>query len=429
MHKKINLSIIVGILLANFFVSLNAMHNSNRYFPFLEWPDIDAISKVGKSNIAAFFTSASCARRDGDSKMGLPELWGRYDLCNIIQSLEKVRAFCDECFENPLKNKFGLASLINRPIVYSMQGKIRSWGFTLQYDQNLYFQNFSCGFFLPIMHASSEITFCLDRQSSDPQLQQASQSAIDVLDDVRRNVQGMIGLCGADWSAWGTSDLDLYLRWQGSCDHKLLMRSITSVLRFGFLLPTSKKRDINNPASVPFGGNGHWGLYGDTTIDFELRQNLHLGCILGFAKYFPKTSCDRIPVCAEPQIFSALIGPLRSNPGVTLKISPYVILENMVDGFYLEARYTYLFHQKDHFTDERPTCDIEKVPSCLVGMERCSSWAASYFTFKVTYDSIDALKHWPLQPTFYALYDYPIDWMSKHSSETNQFTIGVELHF
>ena len=78
---------------------------------------------------------------------------------------------------------------------------------------------------------------------------------------------------GSDWVKGGIGDLDLHVRWRRFWDHALKIKSIDLNIQSGLLVPVGTKSDKYYPSSVPFMGNGHWGIYFDAISEFELKQN------------------------------------------------------------------------------------------------------------------------------------------------------------
>lgn len=417
--------IFFGVLCA----PLCGMHNGSRYFPFLERPEPYKIPYFGQLYVAPYFTEATGASVKDAKKLGIPELWGKYDLKNVIQSLQLVTESNGCQFQNPLACIPGLATLVDKSIVYNQEGRIRSIGAWFEYNQALFKSDFSLGINIIAMQVNASAAFCLDQGASDSAVCSMPTDAVDALDGVRRCVEMQAGIVGTDWSASGVSDLDIYLRWHNEQRFKLLMRSIDTTLSLGVLAPTSRRQDYSQATSIPFMGNGHTGLYFDFLTEAELQTNWRLGFMFGLLQYFPKTQQSRIPVACEPLIYSALCGPLEVRPGMTFKYSTYFTLENMLDGFHLQFRFTCLHHNKDRMVDRRPISQQMVLPSTLRGQEELSAWQQIYLTFQLIYDTEQAMKHWSLQPRFYASYDWPLEAYSYGAAKMNTVVFGVECNF
>lgn len=443
---KLKKLIIIGLFLSQH-CDVFPSHNVSRYFSFLEKPE-DYVSTGKKTNLtpALFLTTASTAYQKGGGNTGIPELWGKYDLKDIIFALKQVdNGYVDQTF---LEN--GTKEWVGKSIKFDVDGKITSRGVSLGYKQNLNFWGLSLGGFIPFAHVNTTSRFSFNDKDSEISLGNLKIGEQYQVDRIRSQVQKDLGLKGSDWSKTGFGDLDLFVSWNNEWDHKLLIRNIDLSLRVGVLCPTGIKRDIDYPTSVPFTNNGHWGAYFDTVLDLELRQDLRFGVMLGFMDLFKKTDNRRIPVYKEPVIFSPLKADVQINPGFTFKVSPYLEFANLRDGLHVQGRYTYLKHSADSWRDMREEEPVksyldqtvaslkhlvdypnyvsdEKIEENKEHKEYLSRWTSHYLTLEVIYDSREAFNNWWLHPAFYFIYDYPAS--GGGIAKTHQFTVGVELHF
>ena len=411
------------------FSFVHCSHNGSRYFPFIQqaaWPRSDRYTDI---KCTPFFTEATDIASHDIKKVGIAGVWGLYDLSSVIKAVECCRRQSGQTFEHPFTQTFGLSDFIGKKIAYAQEGRIRSAGLYLAGEQYLGTLPFSVGFSLPFMVVESSNVFELDPSKSDPLLCDLPQATIDELDTVRRSVHDAIGLCVADWHKGGMGDLDLFARWYQKWQRLFWTRSIQTSLSIGVLVPTSTRQDFSIPTSIPFMGNRHWGMYVDAVIEAELKTNWKLGCMFGWSKYFSRYMQSRIPLAWEPLIYAPLCGLVSVDPGNTFKISPYIVLENVLDGVHFHVQYTHLRHRKDRWRDFRPAYQKAHLPSTLVQQEALSRWESSYLTFGIIYDARGAFKKWPLDPTIHVTYDQPLDTWSNGAAKTNQFSVGLHLHF
>ena len=153
------------------------------------------------------------------------------------------------------------------------------------------------------------------------------------------------------------------------------------------------------------------------------------------------TQFRRIAVFAEPDIFSALTGEVKTSPGRTLKVSPYIIFENILNGLHVQGRYTYLRHSEDDVYDQREdrrvesyltqTSDEARSEAMIRGnrelKEKLSSWRAHYISVELLYEPKAALKEWLYDPIFHFVIDTPYD--GRGISKTHQFSGGITIRF
>ena len=422
------------------------MHNTNRWLPHLERIETPTHPDTGRLSVNPYFTQAATTF---DSKVpgsgGIPELWGRYDLDLVIQSAQKASVLND-C--PPFTNPFNQVrpDWAGRRLIYDVKGKVKSKGVVFSYTQNLQKYGLAAGFYLPYMEVRSSTRFRFNPSASDPLFRGLTQPQIDQLDEVRRTVHESIGLEASDFRAWDIGELDLYLRQYNRWDYVANMRAIYLNFQLGVVVPTGKKRDTNNAAAIPFGTNGRYALHGDALVELELKQDWHLGFVLAFNGQFSRTAPERIPVCcrevildaerdrrerfAEPLPYSSVIGDLKTAPGITSKFQTYFAMDHLTDGLSFLVRYTRLRQRRTDFTDKRPAGEQSIVPSSLEEQQRLSRWYSTFLTLHATYDTADGGKNWPGRPSFYAVWDAPVErFGGRRAVKTHQFTLGASFSF
>ena len=421
-----------------------ATHNTSRYFPFLERPEDYVLRNRSHITPSLFITRASTAFKRGGGNAGIPELWGFYDLNNVIGSLQEVQG---AAFVNPIITERGPGdSWINKSIRFKVGGKIKGRGILLNYEQDLKWNGFQIGAFIPFMHINTCERYSFLANESDPQLQSLRAGELAQLDRIRRSVHKQLGLQGEDYTKTGFGDLDLHLRWNHNWDHKLRVKNIDLNLQIGTVAPVGVDSDPSFASSVSFMGDGHWALYFDIVTELELKQDWKFGLMLGIAHQFENTRKLRIPVYKEPAIFSALFTDVKIDPGTTYKVSPYFTLDNLTDGVNFQVRYTYLRHDEDKWYDKRnspaiksylnqtagdtisgETLTTESILNNVAAKKTISLWREHYITLQFAYDSKAANNHWVLDPAIYAAFDYQFG--GNGSCKTHQLAVGVELHF
>ncbi len=439
--KKIVHTTTFGII--SVFTTVYPTHNVSRYFPFLERSEDYVIKQRSHLTPSFFIVDTATAFRRGGGTGGVPELWGNYDLNDVITSLETVYPNTPD----PRVTVCGNNSLVGKSIRFHVHGKAMGAGVGLNYEQNLHLWGFQLGASLPLMTLKTTNRFDFDRPDSasifqESNLFQQSNGNANLadrmarrqeltVDQIRRLTHQLIGFSGNTWSATGFGDLDAHLRWNKNFDHALLTKSIDLDLQMGVLMPTGRTSDVGYPCSLPFGSNGHWGLYTDFLTEIELKQDWNLGFLFGYAHLFPHTFNFRIPVGNEPAIFSTLIGRVKNHPGDTFKISPYFTLANLTDGLHFQLRYTYLRHNEDSWDDERSDKTIqsylEKGGNLIAAKKSLSKWSCHYLTFELQYDTAVAIKHVTLSPVLFIGYDMPVN--GNGFAKTHQLSMGAELHF
>lgn len=408
---------------------LSASHNTSRYFPFFERTSDYVINQKTFIEPTLFFSFASSAVPRGAGHAGIAELWGKYDLKDVISSLQKIDTNADPVME---VTQSGLFS--DKSIVFGVEGKIDAVGLALRHEHYVG-SGFSVGAWIPLMNVRSYNQFTFKPDDSDSYFKYTNDRSLRhtqslQVDHIRRVTHQKIGFKGNEYSQAGFGDLDLYARWGKLFDHALMMKSVSLNFQTGVTAPTGILSKNDYPSTVSVMGDGHWSLHGDLVSEFELKQDWRAGIIIGFAHQFSNTRDIRLAVGDEPTIFSAMTGRVKIKPGVTFKCSPYFTLENVKDGLHLQGRYTYRRHAQDDWTDLRADQTIKSFLNDLTlkqKKEYLSKWSSHYFTLQLTYDCATALKKLPLNPIFYGVCDIPVG--VNGASNTTEVAIGARLHF
>ncbi len=435
-------------LLSSLTLGLKAHHNGTRYFPFLEKTEDITTKKRSQLSPEFFCLMASTAHKRGGGNGGIPELWGKYDLNDVVASLGAVQGLAAA---NSVKDIL-VAGLQDQPIKFKVDSKVQAQGFALGYEHALRWDGFSVGVWAPVMHVSATGRFGLDFGPDGNINNVPVATQVDgewvlnadglKIDAARRSAHDKLGFVGNHWDATGFGDIDTHIRWNYFIDHQMLMRSIDNYVQVGLIIPSGMKTKLSQPLSLPAMGDGHWGAYFDVVPEFELRQDWKFGFLLGGLYQFKETRSVRLPVGKEPVPYSALTGKVEIQPGVTAKLSPYFTLENLTDGVHFQIRYTYLRHSMDKWYDRRSdktiasyldrtrsdaALTVAQIAQNIVDRELSSKWRAHFFSFHLVYDSKQALQNWATDPLFSVTYDLPIS--GNGIAKTHQISVGAKLHF
>jgi hypothetical protein len=402
------------ILLLFITSSLPAMVYENRYFPLIQKPYITTSCCDSYASIEGFATTAHSAFGELE-EVGIPEIFGRFDEAKLAVALEAVGKPIDS---------FPPAFLATE-LPWKMDGKIQAQGVSFSWEQ--YFgYGFSAGFYGLAMRVNSTIDF-MQKLGSETTAKLSGPGDLILLDDARRAMIHELGLTCDHVEQHGFGDLDVYARWSGCWNYILKLRTLRTGLRFGGLIPTGVKKNIFEPASVPFGGNGHWGIYGSIDAEFEIKEDWKVGILGRVSKRFEKTRCERMPRLHEQELFGVIVGPAKIDPGLTGIFSFYGQFEGLREGFGLRAQYTLVSHRKDHWCDERAD---KSIPVNLEPVIRHSAWASEYITLSAFYDFEKVKECRGYLPIITASWDIPVDWLVGHDFvKSYKIALGLEFNF
>ncbi len=388
--------------------SCAAMVFDNRFFPLIQYPYITVEGRPSHLAAALFATTASKSFGENETEIGTPELFGKYDQRELANSIVKTGK------PNPLPSQFQLIEL-----PWNMEGKIQAQGVQFSYRQALN-DWLAVGLYGMAMRSDSSLEFfCNFGTTTSEQKQELAR--------IRSDMNSSIGVVCPHAHQAGLGDLDLYLRAWYDWDYTFKFRNIIAGLRFGTLIPTGVRRSLASPLSVPFGGNGHWGLYVSGDAEFELKEDMKAGLLFRISKRLAKTMCHRMPVCKEPEIFGAVVGAARVNPGPTFIVAPYLSFENLREGFGVRLQYTFTEHRKDCWKDERSD---KSVPVNLESIMNRSSWISSYVTLNAFYDFGKVKVEHGFDPILIFSWDVPVTFFDAHGIvKTNKISLGLEYNF
>lgn len=352
-----------------------------------------------------------------------------------------------------LHDSLGLAQTLARPLArpdlmlrgrdmwWSQPGRLDSAGLAFRWYWALS-RHWEIGGSALLMGARSRFSTLL-RSHADILLTEGDRR------DIQASHEEFMRLNGIDsflWSKFGVGDLDGYIR-LGTLKHYFLKcKTIDAGIKLGIIAPTGVRRELRNPASLPFGGNGHWGVYGDVAVDTELKDDLFAGFNVRFIQRLAHTETVRLPLRAQtipsgqgseqaeqepdldlksmPLSFAPSIDRARIRPGWTFVFSPYVGFGDLREGFGVQVGYTLISHAHDrivaHRNFESPKIDREL-------FKHRSEWNREYVTVSLMYDLAKNRECRGRAPLLSFDVDIPVDIVaSKQSFRTYAVSLRIE---
>ncbi len=410
--KKILISTIAGI---SCFSALYSMSFDNRFLPLNPRCDFKDIVKRSHVKAEGFFITADSAYGDVVTpKKGIPELYGKFDQKVLGQALAVVG------LPNPLRPAWQLADNIK----WNTQSKIQGQGLFLkgEYAVN---KIFALGVEGSFLHITSNLNFIIP---ADIKRDLALTGSDEVeLDADRRSMLTSLGLDKNRWSKSSLSDVHFYGRCNWTGEYVLKSRKADFGVQAGLVLPSGALRDINNAASIPVAGDGHYGFIIGSDFSLELKEDWWFNIQFQMNKRLEKTYEQRIPVFGEPLIFGATKGNILISPGLTIVVSPAVRFEDIQNGFGLQLQYLYGFHGGDVWTDVR---DNKTVPIQYSQLYDISKWRTEYLNFALFYDTTRSVKEKAVQPIITFSWDIPVKILKpKNVTKAQRIAIGFALNF
>ncbi|MFC1854496.1 hypothetical protein ACFLY6_01345 [Candidatus Dependentiae bacterium] len=434
------------------------MRPANRNFPFSR--DVFRTSKHNGLDCSIFFTRSSSTYESLEGQETVTHPWGGYNLKDAIEAYQTYKSDLGESYTNPLQTEKGSDIFNDKDIPFDVLLDQRTFG--AQFSFYHMFESAAAkavsGISMPkgarnffkdaeiyigadcfVMHASSGAHYELNLLNRNLNQAVRDMSLTDqrLVDKVRREFQyNDLGMNSNTWSNTGMGDIDIYAGFGKRFDHKLRFRSMDFSAVVGVTIPTCEKFNIDRPLSFTFGSEGVTAHL-DFLAEFELKQCWRAGCTLGFTSGYTSTRERRIPVKREPSVLSPLKISPKIKTGMTMSIKPYFTLENIKPGLHLTARYIYLWHENDEWSDERenPTVDSfitrrEAGYSMAIELERFENWThwtASFLNVTAVYDPGERSGHWASRPLVWVSYDHPFN--SNSVVRNRRLAVGATLRF
>lgn len=413
------------------------MTYDNRHFPLLDKPIFrhDNVQFFLRAQPFVFFADSSSGTGDDDDSIGLFEIDGKLNQNDWDDVLLKTGSIKRKLVPPNFSDS-------NLDIPWHLRGRFDAGGLAFRWYY-AFSPNFEIGgsWFIMGLRSREEALLHSNKalaDRTDPndrmKIRQLTKGDVRDLQSAFNEQRKASHLDGFLWSRAGISDLDLYFRTAYRCHYFLRTKTIDAALKLGIIAPAAARRDINNPASIPFGGNGMWGGYVDMALDTELKDDMFAGMNFRFIQRMGKSERMRLPPLSGspddaeqsrafqvPLTFEPLFGQAHVSPGFTFVYSPYFAITNYRDGFGAQLSYTLIMHTRDRFKDVKTD---KNIPVDLDILRRRSSWASEYVTFGVNYDFAKDRERRGALPMLYLDVDYPVHFFAAQRSNK---TFGISL--
>lgn len=407
------------------FILLSIVNNfstfiDNRFFPF--FPEMYKRSYEKRSVVDPYFFMmiAHDAYSNDDKDVEVFDIFGKYNLTFIGESLAATGR------ENPVLPEWQTFSEL---LSYDMQSKLNAQGIWLGTEFALIKKcsnTLSLGSRFAFMRVNSSQRFIPSEQlTKDLRL---SEGGLVQLDQERREASCLLGIESEQWSTFGITDIDFYLRFGHMSDYIYKCRFFDMGLSLGTLVPVGTERDINNSASVPFSSDGFWGLYalGDFTTEF--KEDWYFGVWFDGLYRFKKNKTLRLPYNKEPDEFGAIVGDFKVQPGFTLGGGIFFKIFDFNNGLGGALKLQGVKHWQNKIYDCRvdKTYEVQDWDTVL----NRTSWMYEYFSVELMYDIAQAACFEKINMYFYLNFDAPVHLFNSYNvSKTYKLSLGLEVDF
>ncbi|MCF7900252.1 hypothetical protein K9K77_01965 [Candidatus Babeliales bacterium] len=415
MMKKINK--LVFLCLSAAMSTLSASIIDNRFIPWFARTTLRTIENRSFCKVDGFFVTANSAHgNESKEKKGIPEVYGDFDQKIFGQALETVGK----------TNYLTPAWQAARDVLWGAHGKLQGQGFDIHAEYALN-KNFSMGMNWGWVHMTCNQKFVLLKET----IRSLGLTTADevTIETQRRNMFKELGFNDSEWSDSSMTDLVLYARLGGVRDYVMKFRSADFSFYCAGIIPVTKKRDINHPAAIPFGGDGLAGIMVGFDTHLEVKEDIWFSWSSRLSQRFAKIQNRRIPVLGEPEIFGATTGDMKVTPGVNLMFSPTLTFNDLQGGFGAQLQYVYSAHYGDMWSDERADKTIAIDISNIYA--KGTKWFSEYLLFQLCYDfgKVSPARR-RINPMVTFSWDIPIDFIgTEHRANTQRIGLGITFQF
>lgn len=414
---------VLAAMVCSSYLGLQAMVYDNQYLPLLQKLLVKKPGAYGQLMVQPFawVGEQSFFEEFGEEEPGgfategdvpLFNINGVYNQVVLDNGLKYVGLINQSTFRSDL---LGATSALK----WSMEGIIRGQGLGFTFYQPIT-RHFSWGF----NFFMARLTTGLNLRPNAIDFTSYTPGDFTDLYDQNNRIQDILGLRSREYTTIGISDIEGYIRLGIVDDYKYKLRHLDFGFNFGVLIPTAQSVDYFNPAAIPLGGNGHWGIFASIDGQFELKENLGVGLLLRINKRFARTANRRMVQFTEPNNYGVLFGSSKVDPGVTVIFSPYGQLLRLRSGFGLQAQYTLVYHDEDNWRDLR-NCGQPCANTEL--MSKRSQWASEYVNVAALYDFAKDSKDRTYKPIITFAVDVPVQFLiTKRVAKTFGISLTVE---
>lgn len=404
---------LIVFILSCITATMYAMVYDNRYLPLFQLPYVTLTGCNSYFTTSAFVISAGKFFERADKEIGLPEVWGTYDQAKLAYAIETTG-----------KPNLLLPKWRNDDLPWVMQGKMQGQGMTFSFQKAIA-NHFILGFNTFFMRLNARTIFAFDSTLGNTINEAGNRQELDA---IRREMNNQLGLNAGYISQAGFGDFDLYVGAYNEWEYVSKFKQIYTDFRFGLLAPMGVRQDMNLLGSIPFGGDGHWGIYVSNWSEFEVKEDWKVGFLLRVSRRFQKTQISRMPVKGEPITFGATCGLLKVDPAPTVIFAPYIAFENLREGFGARVVYTLRHHSRDYWCDARK--EPNAIPVDLTEAQNQTAWNSDYFTLEAFYDFGKTKIERSLEPVLYLAWDVPSAMLAtKRVAKTQRISLGLQLTF
>jgi hypothetical protein len=361
-----------------------------------------------------FANSSWCGA--GDQNTGLFDIFGCYDSNELDQALQAAGRTTSSLFRSDFQTFLG-------PIRWNIAGRFDAFGAAFNFYWAFH-DNVALGIDGGVIHVNSRMNMIRNRELlRGVLLGPGDEKEIFLTNElIKTYLKTEPGM----WTTTALTDFELYVRFFHTGDYRHRLKRYDIGAQLGVYLPAAPERNIFNPASIPIGGDRHWGMYGELNAYCILKEDVEAGAQFRVGKRFSRTSLQRMPVLNEPTNFGAIIAPANVDPGITIGFVPWVTLEGIRDKLGFRFSYAIIFHDNDRWS---VPSDLVPQPNIDLLCQR-SRWMREYVMLGLFYDFAPDSECHDYYPTLSLTWDMPVNGLvTQNVFKTQGVSLILEADF
>ena len=164
------------------------------------------------------------------------------------------------------------------------------------------------------------------------------------------------GLTVSGFSKKGLGDISVQFGWGYNYQELRVLDFIDVTGKFGILIPSGKKQNIDSAFDLPLGYNGHWGFGCSGDFAIGLYDWFTLGGHLGAIAFLDHTTVVRMKTDARQNGFIKLAkGCASTELGPIWQAGAFAKADHIAGGLSLLAGYSYVQQQRGMLHPQKTT--------------------------------------------------------------------------
>jgi hypothetical protein len=221
------------------------------------------------------------------------------------------------------------------------------------------------------------------------------------------------------------ADQDFYIKFEICRNFLLQMRQIKWTFKLGTIIPTAHTTDIFNPADIPGGTNGFFGLYSDAHLDFLLKEDINFGIAGKLVFLASDTKPIRTRRWFESTRYGSFTGNVDTEPGIIYGFSPYLSIEGLRKGLGCKISYSTYGQKESKYGFSNQSNIIQQIQ---MNIEKMSAWNQEHCGIIIFYDFSREKTYFDYEPFLAFEAQIPVDFFfAENSARTLAISFSFQL--